>query len=244
MTKKMRNDPTRGFVRSMNNLQMISAMSMSWFLMIAGFWTFQRLLHGTLLDNIEMAKVVNAAALTIVAVVTIIGMDMVADRFNAREVTKLENLAQGLAKTTGLSRVPDVVPDIPGVELDVADLADNLERVFRTVIDAYGLLVGLCWEKAADAAIEVIIEGNSLFRSHVVISKVVFAFAMMVYMYHAWKKYIVPSAEKSAQEHKLDIELERAMRRDPDLVKKVCEELLSHNESSASRLSIQLPPAE
>jgi len=94
---------------------------------------------------------------------------------------------------------------------DQQDKLDSLERILRTIIDALGLLVGLCWEKATDAAMEVLIEGSSL-SQHVVLSKVGFAAVMMAFMYHAWKKYIVPKAQKSEEEHDVDIKVERLLR--------------------------------
>merc|ERR1712118_575262 len=72
----------------------------------------------------------------------------------------------------------------------IRDVSDNVAKLFRTVIECLGLLVGLCWEKAADAAIEIIVEGDEFLHQHVVISKVSFATIMMVFMLTAWVRYI------------------------------------------------------
>lgn len=180
MQKHMSN-PTRGYNRCMENIQMISAMSMSWFLLIAGFWGVQRLLHGSLLDNAEMSKVANATILTMLAIVNVIFIDLLADK---AEEDRGNN-----------------------------EKAGSLERILRALIDAYGLLVGLVWEKATDAAMEVIVEGNTELSNHRVISKVVSAIIMMVFLWTAWVKYIVPKAQKSWKGHQVDIELEWLLRR-------------------------------
>lgn len=88
----------------------------------------------------------------------------------------------------------------PNEMLDVNDmfekLTDNtsLEKALRTIIDGFGLLVGLAWDKAFDAADEAIVEGTHGLHEHVVIAKMAIAALLVLFVIPAWKWYIVPKA--------------------------------------------------
>jgi hypothetical protein len=198
-------DPTRSFVRAINGLQLTFAMCMSWCLMTAGFWTTQAVLDGTSVDDLEMAKIANAVVITIIAVFFVIAIDYIADRCG-------EHPGDGIIEQT-----PAFMRGALEGLVDVHEFSDNAERIFRTVIDAMGLLVGLCWEKATDASIETIIDGNSFLASHPVLARVGIAIVMFAFVFTAWQKYIVPKAQKTYQEHEIDLMLERALRKNPKL---------------------------
>lgn len=168
----------------MNNFQMVSAMSMSWSSMTVGFWLMRRLLHDTLLESEEMAQVANAGLLTVIVVVLVILLDKFADLVQYWQRSSADDPTQATRRNS------------------------TLEIIIRTLIDAFGLLVGLCWEKATDAAMETIIEGNHWFAEHHVLSKLFFAALMMLFMFTAWIKYIVPSAKKLPADHEVDLLLE------------------------------------
>jgi hypothetical protein len=203
-------DPTKGYVRTMNNLQLVCAMCMSWCLMTAGFWLTQRLLDKTQADNMEMAKIANAVTITFIAVVCVVAVDFIADRIRGVD-------AKAMVGADGVSRLGDVIDGV----VDVEDITDNVERVFRTVIDAFGLLVGLCWEKATDAAMETVVLGTCEFAEHPVLTKVLIAVVMLVCVFTAWIKYIVPKAQKTHEEHKIDLRLERVLRANPKVAHKL-----------------------
>lgn len=175
-------DATKFYMRALNNLQTVSGVTLSWVACIVGFWIVQLLLDGTQLDSIEMAKVVNAFSLTLFAIVAIIIVDKIADGFAERKTNR--------------------------VSINEAEHFENLEKLLRTVIDSFALLVGLLWELASDAAIETIIEGNDNLDHHRVLSKVGIAVLMFCFVFTAWLKYVVPPAQKSSEDHKGDILME------------------------------------
>merc|ERR1719491_1191787 len=61
--------------------------------------------------------------------------------------------------------------------------ASNLEKAIRTIIQAFGLLVGLCWEKATDAAIVTIIDGNEILHDHPTLARVAAALIVILMMF-------------------------------------------------------------
>merc|ERR1712032_1348001 len=85
----------------------------------------------------------------------------------------------------------------------------NFEQGLRTVIDAFGLVVGLCWEKATDATIETITDGNQVLSDHRVIAKLLLALTVVVLIAPAWLRYIAPMANKHLMHHHQAIELEK-----------------------------------
>eukprot|EP00930_Biecheleria_cincta_P027856 TRINITY_DN19487_c0_g1_i1.p1 TRINITY_DN19487_c0_g1~~TRINITY_DN19487_c0_g1_i1.p1 ORF type:complete len:636 (-),score=110.65 TRINITY_DN19487_c0_g1_i1:111-2018(-) len=176
-------DPTKFYMRALNNLQTVSAVTMSWFTCIVGFWLTQLLLEGTQLDSMEMAKVLNAFSLTLFAIGAIIVVDKIADYLGDRKTDKV-------------------------VSFDDKEHFKHLEKLLRTVIDSFALLVGLLWELASDASIETIIEGNPHLSHHRVLSKIGIAAMMFCFVFTAWLKYIVPPAKKSSDDHKGDMLME------------------------------------
>lgn len=177
--------------RLFTGFQMLCAMSMSWFALDVGFWVMQRVLHGTLLDSFAMAQVVNALGLTAASILCIIVLDRIADRWQEKS-------------------------QVDGSDEEKA--YEHLERAFRKVIEAFGLLVGLVWEKASDAAIEIIVEGNSHLAHHPVISKIMAFFLVSLLLFRAWLQFIVPLATKSKEQHKTAMQLD-VLQRSNDLTR-------------------------
>lgn len=158
----------------------------------------------------EMAKIANAVTITFIAVVCVVAVDFIADSIRGVD-------AKAMVGADGQSRLGHVIDDV----VDVEDITDNVERVFRTVIDAFGLLVGLCWEKATDAAMETVVLGTCEFAEHPVLTKVLIAVVMLVCVFTAWIKYIVPKAQKTHEEHKIDLKLEKVLRSNPKVAHKL-----------------------
>merc|ERR1711862_939413 len=85
----------------------------------------------------------------------------------------------------------------------------NLDRTLRTIIDATGLLVGLSWEKAFQAAEEAIILGFSVTRNHHVIGKLCMGLLIAAVVLPAWLNYLMPMASKHWTAHAAAMELEK-----------------------------------
>lgn len=90
--------------------------------------------------------------------------------------------------------------------------ASNLEKAIRTIIQAFGLLVGLCWEKATDAAIITIIDDCKTLHDHPTLARVAAALIVILIMFPAWVKYIMPEANKHWTEHQTVIRMEEMHR--------------------------------
>lgn len=75
------------------------------------------------------------------------------------------------------------------------------ERALRRVIDGFGLLVGLCWDRAFDASDETLVEGNSLGRRHPAVAKFGLCVLLVSLVLPAWMWYIVPKARLGWRDH-------------------------------------------
>ncbi|CAJ1373227.1 unnamed protein product [Effrenium voratum] len=86
--------------------------------------------------------------------------------------------------------------------------AETLSKVgdgLRTIISGFGMLVGICWDKAFETAHETVAETVPLFHSHPVIGTGLVAAVLIVFVVPAWYWYIVPNAMKAEEAHKEDI---------------------------------------
>eukprot|EP00929_Paragymnodinium_shiwhaense_P121025 TRINITY_DN9314_c0_g1_i1.p1 TRINITY_DN9314_c0_g1~~TRINITY_DN9314_c0_g1_i1.p1 ORF type:complete len:692 (+),score=145.52 TRINITY_DN9314_c0_g1_i1:116-2191(+) len=92
----------------------------------------------------------------------------------------------------------------------------HLEKALRAVIGAFGLLVGLAWEKAFHASGEAIIEGVPAVRGHIVVGKFCMAAVLVMLVLPGWQAFIVPMAQKHWQEHEALMELESCQSGAPD----------------------------
>merc|ERR1719326_1237673 len=140
-----------------------------------------------------MNNIVNAFLLSAVAVVCVIMLDFFADR-SSEVASELKaatpSTPVGLVHDPTVENLNDpqtILQKTWGQLQKQSTDANSLERALRTIIDSFGLLVGLCWEKATDAAIETIIEGDDTLSHHIVISKILAAVIVVVIMYPAWR---------------------------------------------------------
>lgn len=75
------------------------------------------------------------------------------------------------------------------------------ERALRTVIDGFGLLVGLCWDKAFDASDETLVAGTEVSQDHPVLSKVLLAVFLVCIVLPGWMWFVVPKARMDWRDH-------------------------------------------
>lgn len=174
-----------------------------------GHWLCEVLLRDTSVGSHSMIQIANAFFITIASVFCVIILDKCADK---AKVEKNETSARK-GDQTNTNAEQSLSLDLLKVSWDrlqnqTTDVS-NIERAIRTVIDSFGLLVGLCWEKATDAAIETIIEGHHTLHHHMVISKICAAVVVLLFMFPAWLYIIIPSAEMTAEEHESQMELTR-----------------------------------
>jgi hypothetical protein len=203
-------DPTSFLVRALSGLQAFGTMAIAWVVLRLGEWIVVLLLTGTILYSHDMVHIVNAALLSVVSIICVICLDFFADRAAVED-----NLSND---TNDMARSNTSRPNADDVRQQFMKTFENFryasrdvtifERALRSVIQSFGLLVGLCWERATDAAIDTIIEGNGLLNRHHVWSKILAAALVLVVMGRAWLKYILPFAEMSAEEHEMAMALE------------------------------------
>jgi hypothetical protein len=208
-------DATRWSNRIKSGFQTFAAMEMSWCLMRMGHWFCEVFLRGTALDSESMDTICNAFLMTMFAVFAVILLDRFADTAHVEKDNQKQPPAQqqtsSNSKSTQSNSVIGFDSDLlkktwKRLQAQGTDVS-NLEKALRTIIDSFGLLVGLCWEKATDAAIETIIEGNPTFENHKVISKISAAIIVTVVMFPAWIYYVIPPAEMTVKEHENAMEL-------------------------------------
>ena len=87
--------------------------------------------------------------------------------------------------------------------IDVVSLRDwsNWENVLRTLIQGFGLLVGLSWDKAFDVAEFGIVFGfENTLTKRPVISRIVLGLSLVAFVLPAWIWYVVPLAQMSEAE--------------------------------------------
>jgi len=201
-------DPTSWYMRTVTGLQNFQAMSMSWCLLRIGNW-----MMSTYVQEHDMVRVANAFVMSAISVVAVIILDKFADKFeeDSNSNDNCRRMATK-AKTKHLSDFLDINELTRLVQVDLAKQAQsttNLERALRTVISGFGLLVGICWERAFDVADETIIQGSEFTRTHMVISRILTAALNALIVIPAWKRFIVPLAQKPFHEHQDMMNLER-----------------------------------
>lgn len=177
------------------------------------------------------AMIVNAFVMSLLAVVCVIVIDKVADSVQKKEAAvpirilvregedKLENsesqtTLQQLGTLTGmdLENLPSIPRGTSGLTEMLGD--DELSRLgagLRTVMTGFGLLVGICWDKAFETAHETVAETVPVFHAHPVIGTGLVAAVLLLFVVPAWYWYIVPNAMKDETEHKQDIEHQQSL---------------------------------
>eukprot|EP00403_Amphidinium_massartii_P048044 CAMPEP_0178468552 /NCGR_PEP_ID=MMETSP0689_2-20121128/52976_1 /TAXON_ID=160604 /ORGANISM="Amphidinium massartii, Strain CS-259" /LENGTH=727 /DNA_ID=CAMNT_0020095607 /DNA_START=8 /DNA_END=2191 /DNA_ORIENTATION=- len=189
--------------RIVDALQTFCAMTMSWCALRMGQWQLQIIFSSSRLGLPSMVGILNAIFLTGLSCTMIFCLDKVAD------------LVGDLHSDEAVGEYSPVPGDQSrSQEAEEAERVkrDHIQRwvaALRKIIDSFGLLIGLCWERAADAAIEVIVEDAEALRERPVMAKTMAAVIVSVMIFPAWIKYIVPVAKKTSLEHSLSLALER-----------------------------------
>uniref|UniRef100_A0A7S3MFD2 Uncharacterized protein n=1 Tax=Spumella elongata TaxID=89044 RepID=A0A7S3MFD2_9STRA len=77
----------------------------------------------------------------------------------------------------------------------------QMERAIRVIIGAFALAVGLAWEKAFHASLEVVVESVEVLASHYVYAQIAIAAVNSIIIMPPWLKFIVPNAKKTSKQH-------------------------------------------
>jgi len=172
--------PTHRTIRRLQVAQLTANLTMSWMAFTFFHWWstehFPKASH-------ELVEIIAAAILTAAAVGAILVLDKVADCVLGDPALEQENRRLRRENSQEL-------------------WVENTERAIRMVIEAVALAVGLSWEKAFHAALEVIVESNEFMEKHYVISRGSLALLNCLIIVPAWLKFIVPNATKTAEDHK------------------------------------------
>lgn len=176
-----------------------TGMVISWLALFLGTDLWEVWLHGTPLSSPEMAEVFNAFSLTVTAVLFICFLDKLAD-YVKHKMPKVTIKALDADISKQLSQKSEE-------ETKVQHANAPLEKAVRKVIESFGILVGLCWEKACHAAMETMIESTPMLNEHRVISNAMAACILAGFIFPAWYYYVAPMAYKSVAEHEAVIQL-------------------------------------
>mmetsp|Transcript_101829 Transcript_101829/g.318232 ORF Transcript_101829/g.318232 Transcript_101829/m.318232 type:complete len:316 (+) Transcript_101829:3-950(+) len=171
--------------RVLANSQNGLAMTLSWLLYSISDWMVQEALY----FNVHLAHVVNAFAATLTSIVVILILDFIADR-----------LQEQIESDSG-----DSEESTTDVVTQNSAISKNLERTVRTIINSFGLFVGVSWERAFHVADETIAHGVGHMRHHPVVAKVSIAATTVCFVLPAWRMFIVPKALLSEEDHLMRI---------------------------------------
>merc|ERR1719453_1327837 len=105
-----------------------------------------------------MAEVVAAFIITVASVFSIIVLDRLADK---QKHCIQEASASKWCKCCGVK------------EDAIESALDTIDYLLRKVIETFGIVVGLSWEKACHGALETVIEKIEVAESHRVISNAI-----------------------------------------------------------------------
>lgn len=183
-------------------------MTSSWIALLGTTWQVSEWLRDSPLGTHEMAEVFTAFILTLFSVFCIIAIDKCADHLKTviKDKSKKNPKNQDGAKSrnsTGLEHA---------IHHSTQLLLKTVEKTLRKWIEAFGLLVGLSWEKACHGGVDTIIESTPLFADHVVWSRLGFAMVLAAIVLPAWMWHIMPMSNKSVEDHQSSINLARIHR--------------------------------
>jgi len=203
-------------LRITRNWQMMAAISMMWCLFRIGDWQTQIWTD----YNKPLAHPIGAFAMSMLSVCVIVLLDAVAD--------KLPSCLRLLQpKPIGVGTV--VVCENEASQKSMADQEKEekivrgttaVELTLRTLINGFGVLVGLSWEKAFNSSLITIVTGFAD-EHHRVLPICTLSLALVAFVLPAWRKFIVPKALKTEAEHKKDIMQENA-RLDENIFLGIC----------------------
>mmetsp|Transcript_74694 Transcript_74694/g.139436 ORF Transcript_74694/g.139436 Transcript_74694/m.139436 type:complete len:695 (+) Transcript_74694:70-2154(+) len=200
---------TRMLRRMVDALQTFCAMTMSWCVLRMGQWQLQIFFADSRMGLPSMIGILNAIFLTGLSCIMIFFLDQLADKLGQMHGGgDLDDEAEPLVPA---AQQPSSRPADNQLSEEAAR-KDHLQRwvaAVRKIIDGFGLLVGLCWERATDAAIEAIVEDVDALKERPVVAKTAAAVIVTAMIFPAWIWYIVPVAKKTGLEHSLSLALER-----------------------------------
>lgn len=188
--------PTSSYMRYMNCLNIVVAMSMSWLSLVFFNCLTMRMFPGI---SEEFDEIISAAALTVSAIGGIIALDLCADKVDEaakEEAEKMSYIAQ-----------QNMMAGVAGKQ--ALEVSTNLEKAIRTLISSFALAVGLSWEKAFHAALHTVIASNETMSQHYVISQALLALGNFILIAPVWLSFIVPMAKKTVQDHQTMMELSK-----------------------------------
>lgn len=171
--------------RAAENVQNLMACVMSWCFLATSTWGLRLVIYMP-----ELARITSAFCVTLVAIVCIVLLDRLADKFRDRKKALQEIGDDGEVEAMMESK------DRVGILVD----SGTHEKTLRTVINGVALLVGLTWDLAFEASNEVIVEGSSFSRKHPVICEIIIATMLAGIVMPAWLKHLVPKARMTDQE--------------------------------------------
>jgi len=169
------------------------------------------------------ANIVNAFVMSLLSVVCVLTIDKIADKVQKK--TDPTSPKRSLVRDDGMKekmteKSYSQLETLTGLELDLPSLPhaasemlgeDELSRLgegLRTVMTGFGLLVGICWDKAFETAHETVAETVPAFNAHPVVGTFLVAAILLLFVVPAWSWYIVPNAMKDETQHAKDIELQ------------------------------------
>eukprot|EP00928_Gymnodinium_smaydae_P013786 TRINITY_DN15000_c0_g2_i1.p1 TRINITY_DN15000_c0_g2~~TRINITY_DN15000_c0_g2_i1.p1 ORF type:complete len:565 (-),score=163.82 TRINITY_DN15000_c0_g2_i1:141-1835(-) len=208
-------------------------MSMCWCIQTGSEWLFI-----LLVSDKHLAAVITAFVLTMLAMVLIVVLDFIADRLHeseelahhtpaasassrrsasgalsARALTTraLSKLLRTPGRKGSAAETPLKSKNrlLTGINLQSLQTWASWERALRNIINGFGLLVGLSWDKAFDVGELGIVYGfEDTLAKRPVISRFVLCFALVAIVLPAWIWYIVPLAQKTEADFQNLIERE------------------------------------
>mmetsp|Transcript_24242 Transcript_24242/g.60542 ORF Transcript_24242/g.60542 Transcript_24242/m.60542 type:complete len:552 (-) Transcript_24242:165-1820(-) len=188
---------TSAYMRCISSLSIVLAMSMSW-LSLEFFKVFTMVLFPNISE--EFDKIISAAILTVFGILGIILLDCCADKVDEAAHVQAEQVARAALSEHHRTSHNETM-----------DRVTSLERAMRSIINGFALAIGLSWEKAFHAALEVVVETQSALHGHCVTSQVLLALVNCLVIMPVWLSCIVPMANKSVRQHEILMAHERQM---------------------------------
>jgi len=195
--------------RGVDALQTLCAMTMSWCVLRMGQWQLQIFFADSRMGLPSMIGILNAIFLTGLSCILIFLLDQLADKLGQMHGVEVEEGEEPQREETAQLMQPNNRQGELSEEAKTKDRVQRIVAAVRKVIDGFGLLVGLCWERATDAAIEAIVDDVDALKERPVLAKGFAAIIVTAMIFPAWIWYIVPVAKKTGLEHSLSLALER-----------------------------------
>jgi len=197
------------------------------FMSMSNCWCIQRMMEWQFLlwlSDKNLAAVIAAFITTSVSIFIIVGLDAIADQlrnFDLQDVPPNASIRQNSRLLTARSLNARIVtsrmltsrafissPPLRSNRLSWTSFNKSVgiidwrswEKAVRTIINGFGLLVGLSWDKAFDVAELGVVHGFSVLARRPVISRIVLGLVLVAFVLPAWIWYIVPWAQMTEAE--------------------------------------------